>query len=276
MALKTYILPPNLTTHPGDAIRIGTIIVDPFRPLKPLSETKEPLKTVTHTELETELSDSSKRGFSSSLWAQFLEIANAKLSARVGRDIRTTYAVTSLDTISLAQDPSDEYAASRAQEPNVRAAMNSGLLGRQPVYMITGIKIAKGLRWSREQVLSTSGEVGASIPITQGVTAGAEIGAERETEHHYSSKTEQDIVFAYQLHVIADKGWRNPKIVADQYVPKGGLLGKKEDIETDDIDALPATLDDLSFIAEENEDEINSIEVYEGGEKCLCFRLSED
>ncbi|WPB08264.1 uncharacterized protein RHO25_012929 [Cercospora beticola] len=276
MATKTYILAPNLTTHPGDALAIGTIVAEPFRPLKPLSECKETLETVTHTEFEAALSDSSRRGFSSGVWAQFLEVANAKLSAKVGRDVRATYAMAYLETITLRQHPGIEYAAARAQEPAVRAAMESGLLGRQPVCMITGVKIAKGLQWSQEQIRSLSGEVGASIPITPEVSAGIEIGAERASEHHYSSRTEQDIVFAYQLHLIATKGWWKPKLSVDQYVPKGGLLGKKDHGESDDVDVLPATSDDLTVVAEDNEDELHSTEVLEAGESCLCFQIKDE
>ena len=272
MVRKTYLLPPNLTTHPGGTFSIGTIITDPFNPLKPLSTSKDALNTVTHTELESELRHGSDKGFSSSVWANFLQIANAKVSGGVSTNFLSTYRFTSLETITLRDYPSEEYAATRANEPKVKAAMNAGLLGRAPVYMISGLKIAKGFHSTQEQGRRVHGGVGGTVPITEQVSAGAEVSGEKGTLYSYSSRTEDDIVFAYQLHVIADKGWRARRTTIDEFVPKGGLLRKNnEGQEADVIDATEATEEDLVQIDEE--DEVKAKEAREGDETCVCLYL---
>ncbi|KAK6435171.1 hypothetical protein LTR95_008645 [Oleoguttula sp. CCFEE 5521] len=273
MALKTYVLPPNLTTHPGGLFTVGTIIADPLRPSKPLSVPSQPLDVAVHRELDREVERSSTKGISTSVWAQFLQVASANLSGEISSEVRSSYVVDCLETISLLEDPSDEYAESRASEPKVKAAMNSGVLGRQPVYMFTGLKIAKGFRWSSTQGRKVEGKAGVSVPVTDQVTAGAELGAGRGTENRDSSRTEDDIIFAYQLHVIADKGWRKKKSTAELYVPKVGFLGKKYALEKVVVDAALITADDLSDFAEESEEVVNIVEANDGDVVCRCVFL---
>ncbi|TKA64916.1 hypothetical protein B0A55_09975 [Friedmanniomyces simplex] len=270
----TYILPPNLTTHPGGSFAVGTIIADPFRPLKPLSVPPNPqhLEIDTHRESDRDIRQTSAHSLSGSVWAQFLQVANAKLSGRISSDLSESYTVKCLETVALREDPSDEYAALRASEPKVRAVMNAGMLGKQPVYLITGIKIARGFRWTREEGRSAHAQAGASVPIADQVAVGAEVGAERNKTYRDSGSTGEDIIFAYQLHTIADKGWRKKETtIAEPWVPKGGLLRKdKEDQEEEPVEALAATVDELQEFAEESEDTVKVVEVRDGDETCVC------
>lgn len=276
MALKTYILPPNLTTQPGGAFTIGSIIADPLRPSKSISKPAEPLKIVTHSELESGLSYSSGTALSGSVWGQFLQVASVKIGGRTASELRSSFTIDCLETISLEEDPSDDYAAQRASEPRVRAAMNAGMLGRAPVYMISGIKVARGLRWESEKSKGNGADVGASAPINEEVSVGAEVSAEENSSYRFASRTEQDVVFAYQLHVIFDKGWRKRATTAELYVPKGGLLGKKDGKEADaDVEALALTNGELTEVAENNEDAIETVKALESGEECACIVMLE-
>lgn len=276
MALKTYILPPNLTTHPGGAFTIGSIIAEPLRPSKSISKPAQPLKTVTHSELESELSHSSGTALSGSVWAQFLQVASVKVGGRTASELRSSFTIDRLETISLEEDPSDDYAAQRAAEPRVRAAMNAGMLGRAPVYMISGIKVAKGFRWESEKTRGNGVEAGASVPINEEVSVGAEVSAEKNSSYRFASRTEDDVVFAYQLHVIFDKGWRKRATAAELYVPKGGLLGKKDEKDgDDDVEALAMTSGELTEAAEGNEDVIETVKAVESGEERACIVMRE-
>lgn len=274
MSRKTYILPPNLTTHPGGSLAIGTIIADPWNPLKPLSTLKKPLETVTHTEIDAELKHGSGKGFSTSVWANFLQIASAKVSGGIAADRASNYKFTSLETVTLRDYPSDEYAANRASEPKVKAAMHAGALGRDPVYMITGMKIARGFQLAHQEGHHVHGGVGGTVPITDQVSAGAEVQGERNTEHSYSSRTENDIIFAYQLHVIAEKGWRKKKVTVDDFVPKGGLLRKHDDENVEDaVDTDEATEDDLLAAVEDAQ--VKSMEARDGEKSCVCLYIGD-
>ncbi|KAK1051044.1 hypothetical protein LTR74_016872 [Friedmanniomyces endolithicus] len=274
MSLRTYILPPNLTTHPWGSFAVGTIIADPFRPLKPLSvppNTKD-LDIDTHHESKRDLHKTSAHSLSGSVWAQFLQVANAKLSGRISSNLSESYTVKSLETVALREDPSDEYAEKRANEPKVRAAMNAGMLGRKPVYLITGIKIARGFKWTREEGRSAQAQAGASVPVADQVAVGAELGAEGSSTYRDSGSTKEDIIFAYQLHTIADKGFGKKKAAtAEPWLPKGGLLRKATEEQAEEpVEALAATVDALQDSAEESEETVKVVEAKEGDETCVC------
>ncbi|KAK0365235.1 hypothetical protein LTR59_005249 [Friedmanniomyces endolithicus] len=258
MSLRTYILPPNLTTHPGGSFAVGTIIADPFRPLKPLSVPPNP------KDLDIDTHHESNR--------DFLQVANAKLSGHISSNLSESYTVKSLETVALREDPSDEYAEMRASEPKVRAAINAGMLGRKPVYLITGIKIARGFKWTREEGRSAQAQAGASVPVADQVAVGAELGAEGNTTYRDSGSTKEDIIFAYQLHTIADKGFGKKKAAtAEPWLPKGGLLRKgAEDEEEEPVEALAATVDVLQDFAEESEETVEVVEAKDGDESCIC------
>jgi hypothetical protein len=152
--------------------------------------------------------------------------------------------------------------------------MNAGLLGRDPVYMITGLKIAKGFHSTQEQSRRIHGEAGGNIPITEQVSAGAEVAGERGTQYSYSSRTESDIIFAYQLHVIAEKGWRNKRVAIDDFVPKGGLLHKDDEEKVEsEVDAAEATKEDLLEVVEDKE--VKLMEVREGDDLHICLYLDD-
>ncbi|RSM08256.1 hypothetical protein CDV31_008264 [Fusarium ambrosium] len=207
MALKTYLLAPNFTLEPDGPIRIGNIIADPFRPTKPLSSPLEPPLTATHTDFECSFTRERSKSLNGSVWAQFLQTASAKVGSGVSKALLSEYTMDSLETTRLKQDLSDEEADLRAREPMVKAAIESGLSGTAPVYMITGLKIAKGFRLNKSATSTREGNVSAGIPITEEVGAGADFSASSSRSTGESLRASSDIIFTYQLHVIAQKGW---------------------------------------------------------------------
>jgi hypothetical protein len=54
--------------------------------------------------------------------------------------------------------------------------MYAGIRGRDPVYMLTGLKVTKGLALELEHSSSMSAETEASAPLTKEVFAGADTG----------------------------------------------------------------------------------------------------
>ncbi|TFB05984.1 hypothetical protein CCMA1212_001831 [Trichoderma ghanense] len=154
MGLKTYLLAPNFTFEPDGPIRIGNIIADPFYPLKPLSTPAVPPLTATHTDFDCHFSRDSAKSFQGSVWAKFLQNANGNLGRKVGKDVLLEYTIESLETIRMKEDPSDDEAMKRVREPKVEAAVKAGLSGAAPVFMITGLKVAKGFLMNKKVSIS--------------------------------------------------------------------------------------------------------------------------
>ncbi|RSL53231.1 hypothetical protein CEP54_010488 [Fusarium duplospermum] len=277
MALKTYLLAPNFTLEPDGPIRIGNIIADPFRPTKSLSSPLKPPLTATHTDFECSFTRESSKSLNGSVWAQFLQTASAKVGGGVSKALLSEYTMDSLETTRLKQDLSDEEAELRAVELKVKAAIESGLSGTAPVYMVTGLKIAKGFRLNKSATSTREGNVSAGIPITEEVGAGADFSASSSRSTGESLQAGSDIIFAYQLHVIARKGWWRKRVEADVYAPKAAFLNiDKQSGGEQEIATKISTPLDLLEVAEENEDDsVQTLEARDGDEDCVCIAFKE-
>lgn len=78
-----------------------------------------------------------------------------------------------------------------------------------------------------------------------------------------------DPIFAYRLHVIKKK-WAligEGKVTAESYVPKGGLMGEKE--ELDSFEGLPTEIrpDDIDKFAKQQYAEVEYVELADEDEE---------
>jgi hypothetical protein len=111
---------------------------------------------------------------------RFFQVAQARLATTRNTTSRSSFTGPVLSTVYMEQYPSDEDAVVIAQNPIVQAAMHAGIRGRDPVYILTGLKVTKGLALELEHSSSMSAEAGASAPLTEEVSAGAEEEEEEE------------------------------------------------------------------------------------------------
>ncbi|KAI9869217.1 MAG: hypothetical protein M1813_000005 [Trichoglossum hirsutum] len=277
MALKTYLLAPNFTLEPDGSIRIGRIIADPFRPTKPLHIPQTEPTIATHTDFDSSYSLENSHALQGSIWAQFLQTASANVSAGISKDVLTQYTMDSLETIRIKEDPTDKEATELVNHPEVQAAVNAGILGSAPVYMITGIKVAKGFRLTTQVARTHEVQVGASAPITEDVGIGAEVGISRTAAAEDTLRSGSDIIFAYQLHIIARKRWWRKEVSADIYAPPSAFLSEDEhEAVEEEVAVNNITSEQLMSAAEENEDgSVKAAIVLEGGEACVCISFQE-
>ena len=272
MALKTYLLAPNFTLEPDGPIRIGRIIADPFRPTKSLSIPQTEPTTATHTDFDSSYSRENSHALHGSIWAQFLQTASANVSAGISKDVLTQYTMDSLETIRIKEDPTDKEAAELANHPEVQAAINAGILGSAPVYMITGIKVAKGFRLTTQVARTREAQVGANAPITEDVGVGAEVGISRTVAVEDTLRSGSDIIFAYQLHIIAQKRWWRRKVSVDVYAPSSAFLSDEHEAVEEEVAVNNITSEQLMNSAEENEDDsVKAMKVLEGEEAYVCI-----
>ncbi|GJC88680.1 hypothetical protein ColLi_11518 [Colletotrichum liriopes] len=237
MSTKTYILAPNFTYKPNGPIQIGSIIADPFRPAKSLSQLTVPPVVETVVESNHEASRQTGRSLKLSLWAHVLNVAGAGIGASGTRDAADSISIERLETRYLAQDPADDdpELALRLREPRVQAAIMAGLYGRAPVYLVSGVKIARGLSVRSEMGRAAGGSLRATVPAAQAV--GFDIGAEVEGERRRiktSSFTggDEDVLFAYQVHVIKAKGRKTrERVVVDVFESDAAFLHDDDDDE---------------------------------------------
>ncbi len=278
---KTYLLAPNFDFQPDGPIALGNIIADPFNPTYVLSSLDPAAPTPevgTTTQLEHNISRSHGLSAHAGVWAQFLQTASVDVRGQISKDVTTRYTTSALETRYFKAYPTDKDAAERVKAPKVQAAIKAGLFGDQPVYMVTGVKIAKDFALESGVQRSVGGEVGggAPVPAAGDFSVGAEVGGERRRAEEQSFRTMHDIVFAFQLHVISHKGWRQKRAVAQVYKSKAAFLNDDvvKAVDAAPMEATPATKDDLMQV-EVGDMSVETVEVGEGEEKCVCISFKE-
>jgi hypothetical protein len=275
-AVKTYILAPNFSYHPNTSICMGDIVEYPDDPTKPLSSVPESeLKpTESHFDYDNELSNQSGKSLRGSIWANFLETATAKVGGSTADELLTKHTVRRLETIYFVKQPTDEEAAERVKEKKVKAAANAGLLRKKPVFMITGLKIARGFKLSA--TLSSDRDVNAGFEalITSDVGIGADVDLSRHKKEEQKHRTEQDIIFAYQLHIITHKGWRQNDVDISVYKASAAFLtNDKKDGEQESVEVEGAT--EAALRDFDRELEVQAISAKDGDKDCVCLVFSQ-
>jgi hypothetical protein len=292
----TYLLAPRFIFKPDTGpITLGSLIADPFRPHRVLTTIDEAVLSSKYPPVEKFLERDSKfsrdtsRDPPFSIWAQFLQTINAKTHVAHTTASLAQFTMDALETVYFATDPTQEEIEARVNVPRVQAAIASGqLLGRrQPVYMVTGLKIAKNFAVVKERGSRKEGGIGAGVPIptpASDVGIGADLGGGKSIWEKDEWKTDADIVFAYQLLKIEVKGWKDKTVQFDEFRHKAAYLSNNDDSEDEGGDETVQKLIEVTarkaigadFTEADNEFEVSLVEVGEEEGKCLCVSfLSE-
>lgn len=275
---KTYLLAPTFQFLPHGPISIGNIIADPFKPHRVLTSADPVPAIETVRDADYAHRRDGSHGLEASVWAHFLQTVGVDLSAQYEQGVATEHTMECLETSYLKFEPGEEEIQKRVQDPRVQTVMKSGILRPQPVYMISGVKIAKGFSASREVAARKSGKVGVSVPISAEASVGTDSTAFKSSAEREAFRAEGDRVYAYQLLKIANRGWRKKVMQVEDYYPKAAFLSNDSDGEDEDqlgpMNAAPASVADLS---EENRERMSltMVEIQEGQERCMCISFNE-
>lgn len=287
----TYLLAPNFQLKPGGPILLGNIIADPLRPHRPLTTIDASTLKATYPRIETITYDDrtvtrrSSHDASMAVGAQIARIISAKVSGTRGSSVHTNYTMDAVETAYFVTDPPLEEIETRLKVPRVQTVLKAGRMPglRQPVYMVTGVMVAKGLAVLQEKGKHGAGEVeaGGNAPTPAGdVGVGANLSKSGDMEESDTWKTQEDIVFAYQLLKIEVKGWKGTRIEYDELKHKAAFLSQdqEDDEEEDDEDEITgqviASLVSVDNLAVPRSTvEIPEVNLGEGGSKIIFISV---
>ncbi|CAD0084380.1 unnamed protein product [Aureobasidium vineae] len=275
--LKTYLLAPNFTTHLGANVQLGSIIANPFRPNKWIGEIPLHIETDTHVEYDRSISPGMSASTHVNIFAKFLETASGTIGLQKEKNILDHYTMDTLETISYKRDITDDEAAEMVRaNSKLQEVMKSGILGSVPVYIVTGLKVAKGFHLTSEITKSKGANIDANIPVTNQVSAGADLSVSQTKTLSEQSSTAQDIVFAYQLHAVANRGyWKKRRVDIDIYAPKAAALGKDNRTTEDAVAVVGATTEDIEEAQFDYGDvAVTEHHAYEGERDSLCICIT--
>ncbi|CAI7619331.1 unnamed protein product [Penicillium viridicatum] len=267
----TYILAPNFHFKPGTGpIALGNIISHPLQPHRALTTVdtatldKAYPRVEIFTEYERSITRGNHRGVSISVWAEFLQTVSGKVSGGYGSDVQSSYTMDSLETIYFIADPPIEEIQARLKVPRVQAVTKVNRIPgfRMPVYMVTGLMIAKGFG-------------NAPSPVGQ-VGAGANLAKSTSTEEADKWRAGEDIVFAYQLLKIEVKGWKGDRVEYDELRHKAAYLSNDDEEETDEEEdgveeVLISPANASTLPSQNNTGGVTVTEVGEGESRVNCI-----
>jgi hypothetical protein len=209
---KCYFIAPTRDSPPDGPIQLGSIISIP-------SEADEPINRNAPSQIpEASIFKHEERGYSFTkdrttggrlgIWASFLMQVlgiggDIGVNASNGRN--DEWACTTLKTCWFT--PTTDYIKKSIQDPGVEEFLveNKVYLGRQKVYMITGLKVAYGasatVKLAKERGVNLHLGVdgtNSGVPIS----AGPDIGVQERTEEKESFEDADPFVFAFRLRQI--------------------------------------------------------------------------
>lgn len=238
--IPTYIPAPNWDIQAdSDIVVLGRLIKNPQDPESKLrtppfrpSKTECGMKTDWRTTLEE--IHSAKIG----LWAKCMQYIEGGISFSVLKSKIENHKFDTLETTYFL--PEDEYFDQVLGDPDLQAYFE--VTGRRkPVYLITGLKIARGASASTEtsNEQSTHTELkfdgtSSAIPIN----AGPEIDLDPKVTRGISYGGSTDYIFAYRLTRIKPRRWGDGSKI-EGFV-KGAAFGTGEEEDDADIGARDA------------------------------------
>jgi hypothetical protein len=240
---KTYFLVNSTDYAPGpqSLIRLGQVISNLREPFRALAAPHEPFPSV-HSAWKSDYTFNQENGVSGSigLGAAFLAqlgspITGGTSGTLIYKNI-TRWKVKRLETEFI--EPDAEYVRNSVLGvPTVKEYLeqHKRLGFPKAVYMVTGIKIARGasLLRTNEHTYGGEGDINVDLSMLSGVpvTPGINAKVEREIEEKESFGDNSDFIFAYRLQKIY-VSWRFKDVQAKQ-VTGGELVGLDSDAESD-------------------------------------------
>lgn len=285
MAQKTWFFPPSFDFLPDGEVSLGAIIPHPRRPtlsLASLGSISHPKIVLPKINTFTESDHNHSRSKSTSLAAQvFLKLVSLALeigNVNASRFSKTTCGNVDLETRVFGSGMSDDALKAIVGLGQVKKHIDGGMFGKRPIYIITGLRIAKDsfqVTSESKSTYSTSARVStfmATEPLS--VTGGSNVANTNEQSNKDSYKTAPGIVFAYRLHVIRTK--RDGEVEAELFSHRTAFLtGEGEDEEEEEEEweygevSAKVLLDDLEI-----DPDFDEYSIGEGEESCIAFNHS--
>ncbi|KAL6786269.1 hypothetical protein J3E68DRAFT_447366 [Trichoderma sp. SZMC 28012] len=216
MGQKVWFYTPGFNFLPDGEISLGSIIAHPSRPtlsLASLNSASHPEivlpKVDTMTEPDHRHSQSQNTSLVSQAFLKFMNLALPVGSMNTYRTTNTAYGGVDLETRVFGGGMSKDTLKAIVGLNQVEKHIKGGVFRKRPIYIISGLRIAKdsfqitdesGSISLKSARVSTSAATGPLLP-----SVGGNIAVNSGKSKNDSYKTAPGVVFAYRLHVIRTK-----------------------------------------------------------------------
>lgn len=263
----TYHLAPNFSLGPDGMLHLGTVIEN-LTSVEPLNEDCRldiPQAGIysDHKEGFTATRTRMKKG-DYGVWTRFVGIEG--LGGELGwvseRTDEDTYAFEGIDTIYF--NPKPDYLKDSMNKKDVKEYMK-GSRG-EPVYIITGLKIARGPAFSSNHIKNREfkNELTVSEPGGVPIDVGFKINPSSSQTNKTEVRKSDDFIFGIRVKRLTyTKHWRNwlsskpAELVAEHHYTGARLVGADDARKKLDDDILELELDDEDMEGKVEETEID-------------------
>lgn len=248
-AKKTYFIVPPGTSPAVGPIALGNVVSDPavpdgainrqplaFPPSVPISY-GIPLKNWKWSKAPSV----KVRG---GVYAQFVDVVDGEISAHRDDQVTREYSCKELETQSFQIN--DEFIEIVKALPEIQAK----IIGRERLYVITGVKIAKGATVNEQTLKSFGFRLAAMVDLTASsgvpIKVGPKLEVDKDDPETIAYDVEEAFVFAYRLEEIFYR-WRSVR--HRPFGKDGDLHGtpqKSQDSDSEDEEPMD-TMDNFVF-----------------------------
>ncbi|KAL7929059.1 hypothetical protein V8C35DRAFT_316515 [Trichoderma chlorosporum] len=284
MAKPTWFFPPSFTFLPDGEISLGSIISHPNRPtfsLASLDPASHPEIVLPHINTFTESDHQHSQGRNKSLTAQaFLKFESLALqvgNVNASGYANMTYGNVNLETRVFGGGMSEDALKAILGLAKVKKYIEGGIFRKRPVYIISGLRIAKESFQVTNEIGSTNAAtLGLSTSTVTGpssLSVGSNVTVSSDQTKRDGYKAAPGVVFAYRLHVIRVK--RDGDVETELFSHRTAFLtgeGEDEDSEEEwehgEVSAK-VLLDDLEI-----DPDFEEYPIGEEEEFCVAFERS--
>lgn len=244
---RTWFLPPDFTFTPDGDLRLGTVIAHPKHPTSVLAHPDTESTPITLPSKNTILEKNHTHGrdhSQSTGWnglANIVSLASASVSVDSSRTQLQHYSNTDHEIFQFATQPTDETIDAILNIPKVSKYVNSGMFGKRPVYIVSGLRVTpSSFTVSTESTSSLGTSTSGSVPIPGvpvEIGGGFSNAAGKKVVDSYN--TAPGIIFAFKLHVIRPSR-RGGETVVNLFSHRSGFLtgngsGEREEVEVAEV-----------------------------------------
>jgi len=251
---KFYLRAPDLEFRLNGPIKIGNVITDMTLPQDPIT-IFDPLPKIIpgsgygKGKTESKHHASANMGLSIKLY----DVFGGRVDANTSSSLKTVYAFDKVSAWYLEKNPTvADTKKFREKDNEFKNALRNG-----PVYIVTGLKIVKGLRYSNQRASEHKGALSGGGYITQEAAVEGKLEGELGVKDTDAWTVLGDTILAYRLHIIKREGWSWKGDVgsAKTYDPgdNAGFMNREEEVDEFEVDTNDVLPKDVGFFAAEQE-----------------------
>ncbi|KIW21361.1 hypothetical protein PV08_01941 [Exophiala spinifera] len=254
---RFYLRAPDLEYSVDGPIKIGNVLSDITLPQDPITFFAPLSNVVSGVGYgKGEISKDHHASLNVGLSAKIYDVFGAQADAETSGLVKTTYAFDEIVALHLQTNPTAaDVKQFRENDVEFKNALQKG-----PVFVVTGLKIVKGLRYLNERSNQHGAQLSGQAHVTDEISLGGNLGGDRGRRNKETWTALGEPILAYRLHVIAKRGrlwpWRgqNDDATIQTFSPGDvGFMGLEDELDEFEAEIDEVGVMDIESFAQEQE-----------------------